>query len=163
MLVGSLWRRLIDADMRQRQPLLLNVGAPFIYEFFLEPLQQVLPYVDYLIGNQVEILGLGAKLGFGVRCNEHSRASPLATVLTCYAPCSSRPTSSRSPGGWPPWTRSTSPARAPSCARRVPRMLSLPSAMRYVFAPRIRHFIAIDAQAHVWLRAFVRSFVRSFV
>ena len=47
---------------------MLNIGAPFIYEFFSEPLLQVFPYVDYLIGNQSEILGMGAKFNLGV-CN----------------------------------------------------------------------------------------------
>ena len=36
------------------QLFILNLSAPFIPEFFKEPLDQLLPYVDILLGNESE-------------------------------------------------------------------------------------------------------------
>lgn len=36
------------------QPFILNLSAPFIAQFFKDPLDEVLPYVDILIGNETE-------------------------------------------------------------------------------------------------------------
>ena len=33
---------------------MLNLSAPFIAQFFKDPLDQVLPYVDILLGNETE-------------------------------------------------------------------------------------------------------------
>jgi adenosine kinase len=48
-------------DLRQEvfpanrmQPFILNLSAPFIAQFFKDPLDEVLPYVDILIGNETE-------------------------------------------------------------------------------------------------------------
>lgn len=40
----------------------LNLSAPFICQFFLQPLLEVLPYVDYLFGNESEAAVLGKSL-----------------------------------------------------------------------------------------------------
>jgi adenosine kinase len=37
-----------------KQLFILNLSAPFIAQFFKDPLDQVLPYVDILIGNESE-------------------------------------------------------------------------------------------------------------
>lgn len=34
------------------KPLAMNLSAPFISQFYKEPLMQVLPYVDVLFGNE---------------------------------------------------------------------------------------------------------------
>lgn len=36
------------------KPFILNLSAPFIAQFFKDPLDEVLPYVDILIGNETE-------------------------------------------------------------------------------------------------------------
>ncbi|CAL9699372.1 unnamed protein product [Knipowitschia caucasica] len=43
----------------------LNLSAPFISQFFKEPLMQVLPYVDILFGNETEAATFASVLGFG--------------------------------------------------------------------------------------------------
>lgn len=35
---------------------MLNLSAPFIPQFFKDPLAEVLPYTDYLMGNETEAL-----------------------------------------------------------------------------------------------------------
>ncbi|XP_069096948.1 adenosine kinase isoform X3 [Pleurodeles waltl] len=42
----------------------LNLSAPFISQFFKEPLMQVMPYVDILFGNETEALSFGREQGF---------------------------------------------------------------------------------------------------
>ncbi|XP_078498864.1 adenosine kinase isoform X1 [Lissotriton helveticus] len=42
----------------------LNLSAPFISQFFKEPLMQVMPYVDILFGNETEALAFGQGQGF---------------------------------------------------------------------------------------------------
>lgn len=42
----------------------LNLSAPFISQFFKDPLMQVLPYVDILFGNETEALTFGKEQGF---------------------------------------------------------------------------------------------------
>lgn len=37
-----------------KQPFILNLSAPFIAQFFKDPLDQLMPYVDILIGNETE-------------------------------------------------------------------------------------------------------------
>jgi len=39
---------------RRNVPLVFGMGAPFIAQFFGEPLGKLLPYVDYLLGNETE-------------------------------------------------------------------------------------------------------------
>lgn len=38
----------------REQTFILNLSAPFISQFFKDPLDEVLPYVDILIGNETE-------------------------------------------------------------------------------------------------------------
>jgi len=40
-----------------------NISAPFIAQFFSEPLMAAMPYYDYLFGNESEAEALGTKLG----------------------------------------------------------------------------------------------------
>ncbi|XP_069467065.1 adenosine kinase isoform X2 [Ambystoma mexicanum] len=42
----------------------LNLSAPFICQFFKEPLMQVMPYVDILFGNETEAATFGREQGF---------------------------------------------------------------------------------------------------
>jgi adenosine kinase len=35
---------------------MLNLSAPFIPQFFKDPLDKVIPYCDYIIGNESEAL-----------------------------------------------------------------------------------------------------------
>ncbi len=44
---------------------LLSLSAPFICQFFNEPLGQLLPYADFVVGNEHEGMAFGAKWGFG--------------------------------------------------------------------------------------------------
>jgi len=41
-----------------------NISAPFIADFFTEPLMAVVPYADFLFGNESEAKALGKKLGY---------------------------------------------------------------------------------------------------
>uniref|UniRef100_A0A3B3ZRT2 Adenosine kinase n=1 Tax=Periophthalmus magnuspinnatus TaxID=409849 RepID=A0A3B3ZRT2_9GOBI len=43
----------------------LNLSAPFISQFFKEPLMKVMPYVDILFGNETEAATFAGVLGFG--------------------------------------------------------------------------------------------------
>jgi adenosine kinase len=42
----------------------MNLSAPFITEFFNEPLVAALPYVDFLFGNESEAVAFGTKMGY---------------------------------------------------------------------------------------------------
>ncbi|XP_054454870.1 adenosine kinase b isoform X2 [Anoplopoma fimbria] len=42
----------------------MNLSAPFISQFFKEPLMNVMPYVDILFGNETEAATFAEKLGF---------------------------------------------------------------------------------------------------
>jgi adenosine kinase len=44
---------------------MMNLSAPFITEFFSEPLMAALPYVDILFGNETESLTFAKKQNFG--------------------------------------------------------------------------------------------------
>ncbi|KAK6037400.1 hypothetical protein COOONC_25096 [Cooperia oncophora] len=43
---------------------MLNLAAPFISQFFFEPLKAVMPYVDVLFGNEDEAAAFGKAAGF---------------------------------------------------------------------------------------------------
>ncbi|KAJ3271569.1 hypothetical protein HDV01_006531 [Terramyces sp. JEL0728] len=43
----------------------LNLSAPFISQFFKQPLEDILPYVDVLFGNEAEAEALSVAFGFG--------------------------------------------------------------------------------------------------
>lgn len=44
----------------RQQVLTLNLAAPFITQIFTDQLNQILPYVDFVIGNESEALAWGA-------------------------------------------------------------------------------------------------------
>jgi len=41
-----------NVALSHNRPLLMNLSAAFISQFYKEPLMQVLPYVDVLFGNE---------------------------------------------------------------------------------------------------------------
>jgi len=43
----------------------MNVGAPFIVQFFTEPLRRTLPYVDVLVANETEAAAIGEHMSLG--------------------------------------------------------------------------------------------------
>ena len=47
------------------QIFMMSLSAPFIPQFFGEPLGELLPYTDYVVGNEHEAVAFGAKWGFG--------------------------------------------------------------------------------------------------
>jgi adenosine kinase len=44
----------------------LNLSAPFICQFFLKPMLEVLPYVDYLFGNETEAAAFAQAMELGL-------------------------------------------------------------------------------------------------
>ncbi|KCV71778.1 hypothetical protein H696_01196 [Fonticula alba] len=55
---------LVAKDSSERKKtFMLNLSAPFIPQFFTEPLMALMPYTDILIGNESEFLALGQTLG----------------------------------------------------------------------------------------------------
>jgi adenosine kinase len=44
--------------------MLINLSAPFICQFFLDPLMQVLPYADVVFGNESEAQAFGAAMKY---------------------------------------------------------------------------------------------------
>ncbi len=44
---------------------MLSLSAPFICQFFSDPVNELLPYTDYVVGNEHEAMAFGAKWGFG--------------------------------------------------------------------------------------------------
>jgi len=52
-------------DAAQEKTFLLNLSAPFICEFFKDPMMEVLPYVDVLFGNESEFLTFSKVHEFG--------------------------------------------------------------------------------------------------
>lgn len=44
---------------------MMNLSAPFISQFFKEPLMQVMPYIDLLFGNESEALTFAKEQNFG--------------------------------------------------------------------------------------------------
>ncbi|ENN71091.1 adenosine kinase-like [Dendroctonus ponderosae] len=49
------------------RPLAMNLSAPFISQFYKEPLMQVLPYVDVLFGNETEAETFAQEQDFGTK------------------------------------------------------------------------------------------------
>jgi len=47
----------------QNKVFAMNISAPFIAQFFTDPLLAALPFVDYLFGNESEAEALGEKMG----------------------------------------------------------------------------------------------------
>ena len=48
--------------MASQQVFMFNLSAPFLIDFFTEPLKSVLPYADIVIGNEHEGAAIGKKL-----------------------------------------------------------------------------------------------------
>jgi len=46
---------------------IMNLSAPFICQFFKDPLMQVMPYVDILFGNESEAAAISESLNFGTK------------------------------------------------------------------------------------------------
>jgi adenosine kinase len=49
----------------RNKPFMMNLSAPFISQFFKEPLMQVMPYIDILFGNESEALTFSSEQNFG--------------------------------------------------------------------------------------------------
>lgn len=50
--------------LQTNKTLLVNLSAPFICQFFLDPLLQVLPYADFVFGNESEAQAFGAAMKY---------------------------------------------------------------------------------------------------
>lgn len=57
----------------------INLAAPFIAEFFMEPLMQVLPFADYVFGNESEFLQFAKGQGYDT-CNLDEIAGKVAML-----------------------------------------------------------------------------------
>ena len=62
------------------RPLIMNLSAPFISQFFKEPLMAVMPYVDILFGNESEALTFANEQNFGT---ENLKEIGKILVLNC--------------------------------------------------------------------------------
>lgn len=51
--------------LQRQKPFIMNLSAPFISQFFKEPLMEALPYVDILFGNETEALTFSKEQNFG--------------------------------------------------------------------------------------------------
>ncbi|XP_022917016.1 adenosine kinase [Onthophagus taurus] len=51
----------------QNRPFLMNLSAPFISQFFKEPLMKTMPYVDILFGNETEAATFATEQSFGTQ------------------------------------------------------------------------------------------------
>ncbi|KAJ8960685.1 hypothetical protein NQ317_000478 [Molorchus minor] len=50
--------------LARNRPFIMNLSAPFICQFYKEPLMQVMPYVDILFGNETEALTFSVEQNF---------------------------------------------------------------------------------------------------
>lgn len=65
-----------NVALSHNRPLLMNLSAAFISQFYKEPLMQVLPYVDVLFGNeQVRTLVFSKTLQNGKTLLKHATGS----------------------------------------------------------------------------------------
>lgn len=65
-----------NVALSHNRPLLMNLSAAFISQFYKEPLMQVLPYVDVLFGNeQVRTLVFSKTLQNGKTLLKHATSS----------------------------------------------------------------------------------------
>ena len=76
----------------------LNLSAPFIPQFFKVQLDELLPHVDILIGNESEAAALGEAAGMGVSLGPSSYAVHRSEMTLTFTGCDSR-TSRYQPGG----------------------------------------------------------------
>jgi adenosine kinase len=51
--------------LQKNKPFCFNLSAEFLINFFADPMQQVLPYVDVLFANELEAAAFGKKQGWG--------------------------------------------------------------------------------------------------
>lgn len=51
--------------LERKKPFIMNLSAPFISQFFKEPLMQAMPYVDIIFGNESEALTFAKEQNFG--------------------------------------------------------------------------------------------------
>jgi adenosine kinase len=51
--------------MERNKPFMMNLSAPFISQFFKDPLMEVMPYIDILFGNEAEGLTFAQEQNFG--------------------------------------------------------------------------------------------------
>lgn len=50
--------------LERNKPFMMNLSAPFISQFFKEPLMQIMPYIDILFGNESEALTFSKEQNF---------------------------------------------------------------------------------------------------
>lgn len=50
--------------MERNKPFMMNLSAPFISQFFKDPLMEVMPYIDLLFGNEAEALTFAKEQNF---------------------------------------------------------------------------------------------------
>lgn len=55
---------LAEEAASKNKPFILNLSAPFIAQFFKDPLDSILPYVDILIGNETEAAAFSESHGY---------------------------------------------------------------------------------------------------
>lgn len=51
--------------LERQKPFIMNLSAPFISQFFKEPLMEAMPFVDILFGNETEALTFAKEQNFG--------------------------------------------------------------------------------------------------
>lgn len=82
-----------NVALSHNRPLLMNLSAAFISQFYKEPLMQVLPYVDVLFGNEQEAETFAQEQDFGTKeikeiaikiCNlpKQNEKRPRVVILT---------------------------------------------------------------------------------
>ena len=54
-----------ETALRRNKPFIMNLSAPFISQFFKDPLMAVMPYIDILFGNESEALTFSQEQKFG--------------------------------------------------------------------------------------------------
>lgn len=56
--------RVAQHSLENNKTFMMNLSAPFICQFFKEPLLQLLPYVDVIFGNETELKAFGESMGY---------------------------------------------------------------------------------------------------
>ena len=54
-------------SLANKKTFMMNLSAPFISQFFKDPLMAAMPYVDILFGNESEAEAFSTAMDFGVR------------------------------------------------------------------------------------------------
>ena len=55
-------------SLAEKKTFMMNLSAPFLSQFFKDPLMAAMPYVDILFGNESEAEAFATAMDFGVRC-----------------------------------------------------------------------------------------------